>query len=269
MRPEFSEFSYGFALTQEVCDLFPERLYAPAFPSLLAEGQPGGGYDVFIPEAAIFLQFKVSDRLTTRAAKESSLLGVPYYRAHLHRRNHSAQHELMLKLENSGKLVFYIAPSFATNFELNQNYSARTVALASTFFSPSEIGPLEDDAQHYVVFATAGGGTHFCSKPRPIRTLSINQVLSEREFSARPDEAGSRRTAALVTFARQLTEVMLHTYTSVTGKPMGTREARGLDPVQRAATLAQVLFDCQLIFAGSPNTNLNRPADAADEVPGR
>jgi len=268
MRPEFSEFSYGFALTQEVCDLFSDRLYAPAFPSLLAEGQPGGGYDVFIPEAAIFLQFKVSDRLTTRAAKESSLLGIPYYRAHLHRRNHSAQHELMLQLENSGKLVFYITPAFATNFKLNQNYSTRTVALESAFFTPSEIGPLLDDASHYVVFATAGSGIHFCSEPRPIRAFTIKQILSMHELSAGPEKVESREAATLVTFAQQITEVMLDTYTSVTGKPMGTREARELDPVQRAATLAQVLFDCQLVFAGSLNSDLNRTDTALSRGPG-
>lgn len=267
MRPEFSEFSYGFALTQEVCDLFPERLYAPAFPSLLAEGRAGGGYDVFIPDAAIFLQFKVSDRLTTQAAKESSLLGVPYYRAYLHRRNHSDQHELMLQLENSGKLVFYIAPAFASNFEFNQNYSARTVALESTFFAPSEIGPLLDDLQHYVVFATAGGGTHFCSEPRPIRTLTIDHIISMRELSARVEKAGPLDTTTMVAFARQLTEAMLDIYTSVTGKPIGTREAPELDPVQRAATLAQVLFDCQLVFAGSPNPTAS--ADRKAPLSGR
>lgn len=254
MRPEFSEFSYGFALTQEICDLFPERLFAPAFPSLLAEGQLGGGYDVFIPEAAIFLQFKVSDRLTTRAAKESGLLNVPYYRAHLHRRNHSDQHELLLQLENSVKLVFYIAPAFASSFELNQHYSARTVARESTFFTPSEIGPLTDDAHHYVVFATADGGTHFCSEPRQIRAVTIDHILAMREFAAKPEWVAAKQAATLAKFSRQLTEVMLDTYTSVTGKPMGTREARELDPVRRAATLAQVLFDCQVVFAGSPNS---------------
>jgi hypothetical protein len=253
MRPEFSEFSYGFALTQEICDLFADRLYAPAFPSLLAEGQTGGGYDVFIPDAAIFLQFKVSDRLTTRAAKESSLLGVPYFRAHLHRRNHSDQHELMLQLENCGNLAFYIAPAFTTNFDFNQNYSARTVAVESTFFAPSEIGPLPDDDPHYVVFRNAGGGIQFCSEPRPIRALTVEQILSHPKLSTKPEIVASREAVTLVTFSRRLTDEMLDIYMSVTGKPIGSREAREVNPVQRAAALAQVLFDCQLVFAGSPN----------------
>jgi len=51
MKPGISEFYYGFALTSEVLShLFPEGARrAPEFPSLYAEGRPGGGWDVRFP----------------------------------------------------------------------------------------------------------------------------------------------------------------------------------------------------------------------------
>ena len=248
MRSEFSEFSYGFALTQEVCDLFPERLYAPAFPSLFAEGQEGGGFDVFLPQAAIFLQFKVSDQLTTRAAKESSLLGVPYYRAHIHRRDHSEQHRLLLELESRGNLVFYIAPAFATNAELNQHYTTRAVAHESAFFSPSAIGPLEDNRQHYVVFATAGSPIQFCSRPRPIRPGSVKDLLDAQPEGGSLVADSKRET--LEDFGRALAALMIDTYSDVTGKALGPRASADLDPLRRAAALSQVLFNSQLVLRG-------------------
>ena len=61
MESTFSEFSYGFALTQELASgRFGSLVAAPVCPSLIQEGQPGGGYDVKLPliGAPLFLQFK-------------------------------------------------------------------------------------------------------------------------------------------------------------------------------------------------------------------
>ena len=82
MKPEFSEFSYGFVLTNELVDRFSLRRLgvAPSLPSQYAEGQSGGGYDVKLPTVPIFLQFKLSDVLKSKSAKESGTLGLPYYR---------------------------------------------------------------------------------------------------------------------------------------------------------------------------------------------
>lgn len=47
MKSQFSEFTYGFSVTNELlyylrCD----SSQAPIFPSLLEEGREGGGYDM-------------------------------------------------------------------------------------------------------------------------------------------------------------------------------------------------------------------------------
>ncbi len=50
MKPEMSEFSYGFAFTNELITAPGAHVVAaPEFPSLQKEGKPGGGYDVKIP----------------------------------------------------------------------------------------------------------------------------------------------------------------------------------------------------------------------------
>jgi hypothetical protein len=49
MKPVISEFSYGFALVNELLKLTGYGFNAvPVFPSLYQEGQTGGGFDVFL-----------------------------------------------------------------------------------------------------------------------------------------------------------------------------------------------------------------------------
>ena len=64
MKPQISEFSYGYALTDELIHWHGTNLTAaPIFPSLYQEGQVGGGYDLMLqrPGLPLFLQFKLAD----------------------------------------------------------------------------------------------------------------------------------------------------------------------------------------------------------------
>ncbi len=82
MKPNISEFSYGYALTSELVRLFGIKgVGAPVFPSLREEGNLG--YDVQIPGLPLFLQFKLSDEMVSSTAHQSDLLGVPHLRMHL------------------------------------------------------------------------------------------------------------------------------------------------------------------------------------------
>ncbi len=66
MKPEMSEFSYGYALTDELIHWHGTSLTAaPIFPSLYQEGKSGGGYDVMLQRSGIplFLQFKLADQM--------------------------------------------------------------------------------------------------------------------------------------------------------------------------------------------------------------
>jgi hypothetical protein len=85
MKPDISEFSYGYALTDELIHWHGTGITAvPIFPSLYDERQPGGGYDVKLDRGGIplFLQFKLSDCMVRGTAQEvrSGSFSCPFYR---------------------------------------------------------------------------------------------------------------------------------------------------------------------------------------------
>jgi len=190
MRPDLSEFSYGFALTQELIGTLPAGLSAaPVFPSLIDEGREGGGYDLLLDYQGVllFLQFKLSHEMTRATAKEWGKFGQPYFRMHLRSRRYSKQHELLLGLENGQNLVLYSAPAFRRREAFDDAYFKNEVAQRSVFVRPSAIGPLTDDDEHYVAFRLQGDA-YFCSQPRAIAPLWLKDlhVTLERHIDHAP-----------------------------------------------------------------------------------
>lgn len=181
MTPEISEFSYGFALTNEIVGWAPLSA-APIFPSLIEEGKAGGGYDVKLemPAVALYLQFKRSERMTRRSAKERQLIGpslhVPYHRFHVTEAKKSNQHDMLLELDDGASLVFYAAPRFHTLEEINWAWEHNAISAQSVFVAPSEIGAL-DDKSHSVAFDFAD--TFVCSQPRQIRHLTNAELVEK------------------------------------------------------------------------------------------
>jgi hypothetical protein len=197
MTPEISEFSYGFALTNELIDLAGEPLRAaPIFPSLIEEGRAGGGYDVNLdlPGFPLFLQFKRSDCMVRTSAMEVAAphnFTPPFYRMKITERSRSAQHDMLLALDDGHNQVFYAAPRFHTVEELNAAYLAVAVSDRSFYIRPSEIGTL-DNASHHVAFDNTR--SLLFSEPREangIRGRAFPGVLRERRMADdRPLRAG-------------------------------------------------------------------------------
>ena len=205
MKPEISEFSYGFALTNELVG-WVALSAAPVFPSLIEEGKAGGGYDVKLdrPGVPLFLQFKRSHCMVRRAAREyqavratGGKLNVPYYRFPITESSTSDQHEMLLALDNGSNLVFYAAPRFHRVNEINQAWSRTDVARRSLFVAPSAIGSL-DNAQHHVAFD--GRSTWLCSEPRALEVLS-SRGLEEKlsNYLEENDQPLGERLPSLVT----------------------------------------------------------------------
>jgi hypothetical protein len=180
MKPAFSEFSYGYALTEELASgVFGPLTGAPIFPSLIAEGALG--YDIQLPYvgAPLFLQFKLSDMLIRPSAAEASAFGLPYFRFHLRSRKHSAQHDLLQNLQASGEEVFYAAPLFFSQDELNQRYASRSVFASTALFEPLDID-LPDDKDHYVAFSSGSPFFDRCSElPRRIKKSAAAPIVGE------------------------------------------------------------------------------------------
>lgn len=193
MLPEISEFSYGFALTNEIVGWKPLSA-APIFPSLIEEGKLGGGYDVKLdwPGIPLYLQFKRSECMTGRTAKEfqkiknsGGSINLPFYRFPITESLKSKQHEYLLELDISSNLVFYTAPRFHRIVEINDAWANHMVASRSIFVSPKQIGPL-DDEKHTVAFD--GTKSWICSEPRSVEILNSRQVLKKIQNLLKSDD---------------------------------------------------------------------------------
>ena len=192
MTPEISEFSYGFALTNEIVGWAPVTA-APLFPSLIEEGKAGGGYDVKLdmPGVPLYLQFKRADCMTRRSALEIHThnlpLSLPFYRFKITESGKSDQHELLLALDDGSSLVFYAAPRFHEITEINNAWNSNIVATRSIFVAPSRVGSLDTNSHHV---AYDEQRAWLCSEPEPIDFLNSTNLIEELrgrlEADARP-----------------------------------------------------------------------------------
>ncbi len=254
MRPNISEFSYGYALTDELIHWHGVPISAaPVFPSLYEEGQAGGGWDVRLerPGVPLFLQFKLADcmiRNTAREARENRLT-IPYYRMHLRPSRFSDQHEMLLDLEQTGKEVYYAAPSFHQPSELNAAYRAHRILAQSLWIRPSWIGPLPDDRDHYVAFKQPGAKL-FCSEPRRLQgeaafeefTRAIVAALAEKGGTALQPDQLVQLAEQVITIARKKRDIPQDE------QALTEDVIRIRGPLQQIAYYAHVFLDAELFI---------------------
>ena len=181
MKPDLSEFSYGFALTNELVGWTALRT-APMFPSLIEEGRAGGGYDVKLdrPGVPLFLQFKRSECIGRTSGREhravlavKGRLDVPYHRFDLMASEASDQHEMLPALDDGSNEVFYAAPRFHRVTQLDAAWRRRLVAAETAFFAPRQIGPV-DPGLHRVAFDERR--SWLCSDPKAIDALTASDL---------------------------------------------------------------------------------------------
>lgn len=188
MRPRISEFSYGYAVMEEISRRYRHIfISAPVFPSLYREGRSGGGYDVRINRAIgfpLFLQFKLSHLMVRGNAREIIHLGIfsspPLLRMYLRKRNKSRQHELLCSLDNGENEVYYIAPYFFTQNELNLHYTYGRVIGNSYKIRPSAIGLLPDDDEHYIAIEPYSSFGFFLSDMEKALKVSFTVNFDEQ-----------------------------------------------------------------------------------------
>jgi len=246
-KADFSEFSYGYALTSELVDRYKLRLLGyPLFPSLTEEGKRGGGFDVKLPGVPIFLQFKVPEVLTGSRANEAALLGLPHYRMRLRPLKYSDQHSLLLALEADGNDVYYACPEIDLPEQLNDAFINQTVEDRTWFFVPSDIGAL-DLKEHYIAYV-AGASAGYFRSPEPVQEL--RRIPGETIFRLiLPERVRTPRNHPTYD---SLIRAMISIYAEHTG--LG-RDVTGLtilrsdrSPETTLAYLAQTLFDSQLLI---------------------
>ncbi len=246
--------SYGYALTEELAGgTAGDLMAAPVFPSLYAEGQAGGGWDVMIPYPVtpLFLQFKLSHYMVRRTAAERALFGTSYFRMHLRPSRFSDQHELLLAWETAGNDTYYAAPRFHQTSALNQAYLTRNVIACSAFFPPTIIGDLPDHYDHYVAFNDTAA--YFCSNPRRL-DYDFSGATHLRKFTQLARAAESKadkrffldlldQMAAVISEGRRLPEHLMWLHDPVFRDRVTRARAAGL-----AAYTARAYFDTELVL---------------------
>lgn len=206
--PQFSEFSFGYALTDNLIHGgLPKKLKAaPTFPSLYKEGKPGGGYDVEIPLAStpLFLQFKVPQILTRKSKKTPPSFDTPYYRMHVRPSGQSLQHQNLLIHERRHRLVYYVTPRFHTTAELNKAFLDRRMVEESVFIRPSQIGSL-DDQDHFVAYDRLKTVGWLFSEPHTIQgSMDSHKFIEDLQLAVDRAVPPASSTAFFDTIAKEV-----------------------------------------------------------------
>jgi hypothetical protein len=205
MKLNFTEFSYGYAFTENLIRWSSSGpLAAPIFPNLVQEAQLGYDVKIDLPGLPLFFQFKLPDLMVRDTAREIARLelpdlSVPFFRMALMRRDLSDQHKNLIDLEKKfANSVFYAAPTFLNATEFNDAYSRAEVHLRSFLFSPEDIGSLPDNEAHSVVYSKKSDNAWRCSEAKKLEvekfevvSIKINKKLDE--ISKEPLEKTTRR----------------------------------------------------------------------------
>lgn len=157
--PDFSEFTFGYAVTRTFENMFGGRVAVPTFPTQNEEADEG--YDVsFLSHGfPVFIQYKRSSVIGRRDCKElrlphiSRYLTTPFYRMSLHRKNNFHQHFLLRDLERRRRGGVYYCTSAVRNKDaLDEYYREDEVLDACQFFRPREIHLPNTNEDHFVSF---------------------------------------------------------------------------------------------------------------------
>ncbi|MCO5066230.1 MAG: hypothetical protein M9924_17695 [Rhizobiaceae bacterium] len=186
MKLDFTEFSYGYAFTENLIRASSTApAAAPVFPNLVQEAQLGYDVKVDLPGLPLFFQFKLPELMVRETAREISQLAlrglsVPFFRMPLMRRNLSDQHIHLIGLEaRFPNTVFYASPTFDSALTFNNAYGFAEVHSRSALFSPTDIGPLPDDDAHAVSYASGSHVAWRCSEPKEVKALTFASLAQE------------------------------------------------------------------------------------------
>lgn len=258
MDLHFSEFSYGYAVTEEIARLGGPLAAAPVFPSLAEEGMAGRGYDVRInlakPALPLFLQFKLSQYISRRRADQQEAPywpGQKFFRVRLRTRRPN-QHQLLLDLEAGGNQVYYVAPSFYLVSELNAHYSGRCVLAESAIVSPGTLGPYPEGEPHHFSFRHARDGMAYkFSEPEAFEFRSFAAIWDSYQArllraSHDPDALPAGRLLERIQFS-MLEALRRSEYEGLYIDPPGQ-----FTLFEKVSYLARVAFDATFVLVGLP-----------------
>ncbi len=187
LHERLSEFSYGYGVTRETeLRLAREGIRAvPFLPSLVHEKQVG--FDVAFGQAGavLMLQFKLGQSLERfhRGAFTGAIpkLARPFCRFSVDTAEPDGQFETLLKAEQDGAEVYYVAPRFTDWPQYEAFFEQRRVLDNSLLVRPSWVRSALDsqgapDGPHRIVYDRRN--VHVCSEPARIPEMSGDEAVA-------------------------------------------------------------------------------------------
>lgn len=258
MKSSISEFSFGFAITDEL--VRQQRGYltaAPSFPNLREEGGADGGYDLRLDRVGVplFLQFKLLHRMVRRTCNETVLgdFTPPFFRLKLMPLKMSPQHDMLLALDDGTNEVYYAAPLFVSQNDLNRHYLANNVLTNSILIRPTTIGPLPDRNEHHLSFDIAASTVKLYSKEGKNIEGIANAKKQQERFQSIVFEKGRPLKDVLPALFSKMDSIV-----SQRGRfaKQVLDKAASDNIVSNAVNTARYFFGCELLFLLQPGTEV-------------
>lgn len=154
--PDFSEFSFAYAVVRKIEAGLGGMMAVPNFPTQNQEADLGYDVNFLSQRIPIFIQFKRSEVMVRHSCGEcqnnKAKLSLPIFRMHLHNRNNYRQHFLLQDLEAAGSIALYCTSAVQNKSEMDQFYATDQIFKASAIFIPSDIDLPSLNKEHYVSF---------------------------------------------------------------------------------------------------------------------
>jgi hypothetical protein len=255
MKSSISEFSFGFAITDEI--VRQQRGYltaAPSFPSLRDEGGRDGGYDLRLDRVGVplFLQFKLLHRMVRGTCNEAVRgdFTPPFFRLKLMPLKMSLQHDMLLALDDGTNEVYYAAPLFTNQNELNRNYLANSVLNNSILIRPTTIGSLPDRNEHHLAFdINANRGRLYSKEGSEIKGI-LNAKQQQEKFALIVKQNGARLDHLLPLLYEKMDSII-----SQKGrfeKRILNKASNENSPLSATVNMARYFLGCELLFILQP-----------------
>lgn len=194
LHERLSEFSYGYGVTRE----FEYRLTTlglkctPFLPSLLHEAKLG--FDVAFARTGtpLLLQFKLGQSLRRFVPSPRPTLQLPFWRFHVDTSEPDGQFEMLLKAEQDGADVLYLAPMFHDWAAYLDFFERRAVVQASLMVTPIQIRRAlvtnaVADGVHKIVYDKYN--SYLCSTPIELPSISYSELETKLLARVEREEA--------------------------------------------------------------------------------
>jgi hypothetical protein len=153
MQAEFSDFSYGSALTWELVDARdPGIRVMPLLPSAPEQGTVADDNGFRGAGSLVFLHVMAVEHMLTPRARGWSAHEERFFRLTVPPRSHSTLHDLLRALSRAEAEVYYAAPAFYRQREFARAFDLGHIVEESVFVPLRLLPDLSGDAPHYLTY---------------------------------------------------------------------------------------------------------------------